>query len=494
MNLIELANVSKSFYKGFGVEQVLKDINLTVKQNDFIVLRGENGSGKSTLLNLILGVLKPSIGQIKLMGLPPDNSSSKIGLGVVLQDTQVPRKVKVKELVNLLRSYYPNPLSSEDILNKVSLTHKEDAWATDLSGGQKQRLYFALALAGNPQLLILDEPTRNLDDKGYEEFWKQIKLCRQQGITILMVTNNKSDWDELGTLATRYVTLHNLSESPQKSQLVEDFAIPKSEEKLDAVAVHEPVVKKSEPLNQNILAIIRNQFLFETRQFLRTPLFLLGIFSFVGFVPLLNKVPGMTENSAIEFIIYLSGIIFFLIVIERLGKRIAVERSERWLKLLRTTPLPPVAYIVAKIATAILLCTVSLLLIFGLAIWQLKISVDPSSWLVLFLCLILGIVPFAILGLALGYLIDPRSADSILSWSLFVVPLTCGALQISESKIVQNLMVLSPFYHYRELVFWAAPKLNYDNQIFLHLLWLIWSCGVFGLIATWSYQRDQAVQ
>ncbi|MEG4352178.1 ABC transporter ATP-binding protein [Microcoleus sp. LAD1_D3] len=166
MNLVELAQVSKSFYKGFGVSQVLKNINLTVKQNDFIVLRGENGSGKSTLLNLIIGVLKPSSGQIKLMGLPPDNSSSKIGLGVVLQDTQVPRKVKVKELVNLLRSYYPNPLSSEDILNKVSLAHKEDAWATDLSGGQKQRLYFALALAGNPQLLILDEPTRNLDDKG----------------------------------------------------------------------------------------------------------------------------------------------------------------------------------------------------------------------------------------------------------------------------------------------------------------------------------------
>ena len=492
MNLVELAHVSKSFYKGFGVDQVLKDINLTVKKNDFIVLRGENGSGKSTLLNLIIGVLKPSNGQIKLMGLPPDNSSSKIGLGVVLQDTQVPRKVKVKELVNLLRSYYPNPLSSEDILNKVSLTHKEDAWATDLSGGQKQRLYFALALAGNPQLLILDEPTRNLDDKGYEEFWKQIKLCRQQGITILMVTNNKSDWDELGTLATRYVTLHNLSESPQKSQLVEDFQIPKSEEKLGAVAVHEPIVNKSEPLNQNILAIIRNQFVFETRQLLRTPLFLLATLSLVGFVPLF-KVIGMTEDSAIQPIIYLSGIIFFTIVIDRLGKRIAVERSERWLKLLRTTPLPPVAYIVAKIATALLLCTVSLLLIFGLAIWQLKIPADPSSWLVLFLCLLLGIVPFAILGLALGYLIDPRSADSILSLSAIVVPLTCGAYPISESKIVQNLMVLSPFYHYRELVFWAA-RLNHDHQIFLHLLWLIWSWGVFGLIATWSYQRDQAVQ
>lgn len=270
MNLVEVDNVSKSFYKGFGVNQILKDINLTVKENDFIVLRGENGAGKSTLLNLILGLLRPSSGQIKLMGLAPDHSFSKICLGVVLQDTQVPRKVKVKELVDLLRSYYPNPLSREEIMNKVNLTYKEDAWATDLSGGQKQRLYFALALAGNPRLLILDEPTRNLDEKGYEEFWKQIKLCRQQGITILMVTNNKSDSDELDTLATRYITLQKISESSQKSQLVEEFQMAKSEEKLEPVSLLETVVNKvvnkSEPFNQNILAIIQNQLWFETLQ------------------------------------------------------------------------------------------------------------------------------------------------------------------------------------------------------------------------------------
>lgn len=493
MNLVEVDNVSKSFYKGFGVNQIIKDINLTVKENDFIVLRGENGAGKSTLLNLILGLLRPSSGQIKLMGLAPDNSFSKICLGVVLQDTQVPRKVKVKELVDLLRSYYPNPLSREEIMNKVNLTYKEDAWATDLSGGQKQRLYFALALAGNPRLLILDEPTRNLDDKGYEEFWKQIKLCRQQGITILMVTNNKSDSDKLDTLATRYITLHNICESSQKIQLVEEFGIAKSEEKLDPVAVPEPVINKSDPVNQNILAIIKNQLFFEILQFIRTPLFLLATLSLPAFVLLLQFIPNITEDFERQAIIYISGIIFFLIVIERIGKRIAVERSEGWLKLLRTTPLPPVAYIVAKIGTALLLCTVSLLLIFVLASWQLEITGDPSFWLVIFICLILGIIPFAILGLALGYLIEPRSADSILSLSLIVVPLTCGAYQISDLKIVQNLMVLSPVYHYRELVFWAA-KLNHDNQIFLHLLWLIWSLGVFGLIAIWSYQRDRAVQ
>ncbi|HEY9829752.1 MAG TPA: ABC transporter ATP-binding protein, partial [Stenomitos sp.] len=223
MTLIEVKQVSKVFRKGFQRNPILQDINLTVQRGEFVVLRGENGAGKTTLLNLILGLLKPSSGEVELMGFSPQSADSKIHVGVVLQDTQVPRNVKVKELVELLRSYYPQPLSTEEILNKVKLKDKEGAWATDLSGGQKQRLYFALALAGNPELLVLDEPTRNLDDKGYEEFWQQIKLCRQRGITILMVTNNKSDWDELNALATRCVTLHKITERPPEGQLTQEL-------------------------------------------------------------------------------------------------------------------------------------------------------------------------------------------------------------------------------------------------------------------------------
>jgi ABC-2 type transport system ATP-binding protein len=391
-----------------------------------------------------------------------------------------------------LRSYYPHPLSTEEILNTVKLTDNEDAWATDLSGGQKQRLYFALALAGNPELLVLDEPTRNLDDKGYEEFWQQIKLCRQRGTAILMVTNNKSDWDELNALATRCITLHKITERPPEGQLTQELTNLEDKALLEQPETIRQTESIPKPSSQNIQRIFQKQFWFETLQLLRTPVFLIGTLAMVGFVPLL-KFQGLKGKQVTEMVVYLCGIILFTIVIDRLGKRIAVERSEKWLKLLRATPLPPAVYMAAKIATSLLICTVSLLLIFGLGSWQLEIRMDLSQGLALISSLILGIVPFAILGIALGYLLDPKSADSILSLSLIVVPVACGSIPLPGPQFVQDLIAFSPFYHYRELVL-AAVNLNHDNQLFLHLLWLLWAWGAFGLFAAWSYQRDRIVQ
>ncbi|MEH2378377.1 MAG: hypothetical protein V7K27_05655 [Nostoc sp.] len=118
---------------------------------------------------------------------------------------------------------------------------------------------------------------------------------------------------------------------------------------------------------------------------------------------------------------------------------------------------------------------------------------DLTQGLALISSLILGIIPFAILGLALGYLLDPKSADPILSLSLILVPVACGSIPLPKPQIVQDLIAFSPFYHYRQLVL-SAANLNYDNQLFLHLLWLLWACAAFGLLAAWSYQRDRTVQ
>ena len=486
MNLITFDRVSKTFGKGFQQKTtILENISFSIQLGEFIILRGENGAGKSTILNLALGLLKPSSGKVKLMGRSPQDSNSKLKVGVVLQDTQVPPNAKVNELVELWRSYYPNTLSTEEILSKVNLKGKEHLDASGLSGGQKQRLYFALALAGNPELLVLDEPTRNLDDKGYEEFWQQIKLCHQAGITILMVTNNKSDWQELESLATREIILHKYPEAPASGQIAESFL------QGNACNSKQNISTATEPISHLLPAFI-GQLKFEIQQLIRTPVFLFMTLALVAFLPLLKQL-GIQGDAAIESMVSICGLTLFTVVIDRLGKRVAVERSEKWLKLLKVTCLPSYIHIAAKITTALLICTMSVLLAFILGYWQLGINANLVFWANLFLVLIGGVIPFAILGLTLGYLLNPKSADSILGLSLIIIPVACGAFAFPMPSYIQDAITLLPFYHYKESILWAAG-LDYDKQIFLHLLWLVWATVVFSAIALWSYRREQAAQ
>ena len=485
MNLITFDRVDKTFYKGFQPKTtILENISFSINQGEFVILRGENGAGKSTILNLALGLLKPSSGEVKLMGRSPEDSKSKLKVGVVLQDTQVPPNAKVIELVELWRSYYPNALSTEEILSKVNLKDKENIDASGLSGGQKQRLYFALALVGNPELLILDEPTRNLDDKGYEEFWQQIKQAHQAGITILMVTNNKSDWEELASLATREITLHKYSEVPETEQISEKTLQDNSSNSQSSDRIPETT--------SNLLPAFLGQLRFEIQQLIRTPLFLIMTLALVAFLPLLKKL-GIEGDAAMEAMVSICGLTLFTVVIDRLGKRVAVERSEKWLKLLKVTALPSYIHIAAKVATSLLICTASIILAFILGHWQLGIAGSFGMWLNLFVILIVGIIPFAILGLTLGYLLNPKSADSILGLSLIIIPIACGTFTFPMPNYLQDAITLSPFYHYKEAILWAAG-LNYDNQIVLHTTWLIWATVTFSAIALWSYQREQAVR
>jgi ABC-2 type transport system ATP-binding protein len=212
----------------------------------------------------------------------------------------------------------------------------------------------------------------------------------------------------------------------------------------------------------------------------------------VAFLPLLKNL-GIQGDAAIEYLVSICGLTLFTVVIDRLGKRVAVERSEKWLKLLKVTALPSYIHIVAKVTTSLLICTVSILLAFILGHWQLGINASFGLWANLFLVLIVGVIPFAILGLTLGYLLNPKSADSILGLSLIVIPVACGAFAFPMPSYLEDVITLLPFYHYKEAILWAAG-LDYDKQILLHLTWLIWATVVFSAIALWSYQREQAIQ
>jgi ABC-2 type transport system ATP-binding protein len=481
MKIIELNNISKSFGRGSDAKSVLNGISLTISQGEFVVLRGMNGSGKTTLLNIILGLLKPDSGEAKLFGRLPEEAESKASVGVVLQKVTVPKHLKVKELVNLFSSYYSNSLSVDEILNTVNLEGKHDAWAYKLCGGEEQRLYFALALAGNPKLLILDEPTRNLDEEGCTSFWNQVKTCVQQDITILMVTNNQSDWQELNHLATRSITLKD-------GQISEDKDINKREELVKSAEINDNKIDFSPSKINTFKSMLLKQIWAESLQFVRNPGYLLGIILFsclIVFFP-----PDQTLGKL--GLIFFAGINLLTFAIERLGKIIASERIEGWLKLLRITPLPPAIYLSAKIIMALSILAVNLTIVLSLGAWKIGVEQSVGQWLIMFFSLILGIIPFAIFGLALGYLVKPKSIDSIAALSIPIALFSCG-LPLPVPKFVQDLISFSPFYHYGQLAMWSAA-LDHDQHLWLHLLWLLWVGCIFSFVALWAYRRDQVLQ
>ncbi len=429
MKLIELRDVSKTFYTWFDRKPVLANINFAVCQGEFVVLVGENGAGKTTLVNLILGLMTPTTGEVALMGLSPKSPESKNHVGVVFQEANLPENMKVKELIQLVRSYYPNARSTEELLSAFKLDKKQDDWATQLSGGWKQRLYFALALASNPELLILDEPTKEMDDSAYEEFWKQIENCQERGVAILMVTHLKSDRERLTKMANRIVTLHSIDEVTESGQLSENLldSTPKVTQSDKSSVVEQ--LSSSQLRSANHVNLFMQQFWAEILQLLRTPLFLFGILLFAGISAI---IPGGNEVAAKQSMIGLSGLTLLTIAFDRVGKRVAIERKNRWLKFLRSTPLPPVIYIAVKVSTALLIGALSLILIFTLSARFHELS-GFSNWLTLFLSLLVGIVPFALLGLGLSYSIDPKSYDSIAGLILPIGIATCGIdLQISS--------------------------------------------------------------
>ncbi|MCD2256172.1 ABC transporter ATP-binding protein [Lactobacillus sp. CC-MHH1034] len=200
--MIELKNVSKRF----GNHQVLKAINLTVKPGEIIGLIGENGAGKSTIINLLLGLLQASSGEVSVLGEAPAQESHKQKLGAMLQENVSMESIKVRELLTLVRSYYAKPLPYQDLLELADLTSVQAMISDKLSGGQKRRLTFALAMAGDPDLLFLDEPTVGMDVNSRQHFWSKIEQMRAQGKTIV-VTNHYLD--ELEGIVSRLLILQH---------------------------------------------------------------------------------------------------------------------------------------------------------------------------------------------------------------------------------------------------------------------------------------------
>jgi ABC-2 type transport system ATP-binding protein len=197
-----LAGVTKKYAE----ITALRDVNLNVHAGELLAVLGPNGAGKTTAVRLLLGLTRPGSGRATVFGHDPRDASARGRIGAMLQVAKVPETLKVKEHINLFRSYYSNPLSLQSTLEAAGLEGMENRLFGALSGGQKQRVLFALAICGNPDLLFLDEPTVGLDISTRHLIWQRIRRLIQQGRTVVLTTHYL---EEVDALADRVVVLNH---------------------------------------------------------------------------------------------------------------------------------------------------------------------------------------------------------------------------------------------------------------------------------------------
>jgi ABC-2 type transport system ATP-binding protein len=186
-------------HKTYGDVHAVNGLDLRVPSGQCFGLLGPNGAGKTTTIEICEGLNTPDSGTVRVLGRTWDDNPAALRarLGIQLQETQLAEKLSVRETVTLFRSFYEHGRSIDDLIGLVQLGEKQTARVGTLSGGQKQRLALACALAGDPQLLFLDEPTTGLDPQSRRQLWTVVEGLKQEGRTILLTTHYMDEAERL---------------------------------------------------------------------------------------------------------------------------------------------------------------------------------------------------------------------------------------------------------------------------------------------------------
>ncbi|MFB6818144.1 ABC transporter ATP-binding protein [Streptomyces sp. NPDC056347] len=195
MAIIEANGVRKA-YAG---RTVVDGVSFTVDEGEIFGILGPNGAGKTTTVECVGGLRAPDAGTVRVAGLDPVADRGRVTrlLGAQLQESELQPKITVAEALELYSSFYPDPADWRQLAERLGLHTKYDTRFAKLSGGQKQRLSIALALVGNPRVVILDELTTGLDPRARRDTWKLIEDVRAGGVTVLLVTHFMEEAQQL---------------------------------------------------------------------------------------------------------------------------------------------------------------------------------------------------------------------------------------------------------------------------------------------------------
>lgn len=194
--------VTKQYPRASG--KALDALSFALYPGEIVALLGPNGAGKTTAIRVLLGLTAETGGTSELFGQSPRSRQARMRVGAMLQVGRMPESLRVCEHIELFRGYYPRPMPMEELLRVTGLTAVRNKLFGELSGGQRQRVLFALALAGDPDLLFLDEPTVGMDIEARRALWAEILALAARGKTVLLTTHYL---EEAEALASRILLL-----------------------------------------------------------------------------------------------------------------------------------------------------------------------------------------------------------------------------------------------------------------------------------------------
>src|ERR1700694_4224079 len=183
--------------KNYGNVRALRGVNFGVRAGEVVALLGPNGAGKTTAVKLLLGLMQPNVGRARVFGGDPTNPGNRMRTGAMLQVGRVPETLRVREHIDLFSAYYQKPMPPAEILAAAGLEKLSERKFGELSGGQRRRILFALAICGDPELLVLDEPTVGLDVEARRLWWDEIRRMVAPGKTVLLTTHYLQEADAL---------------------------------------------------------------------------------------------------------------------------------------------------------------------------------------------------------------------------------------------------------------------------------------------------------
>jgi ABC-2 type transport system ATP-binding protein len=527
-----MAGVAKSFG---GVQAVISG-DLEVYPGEVVAVLGPNGAGKTTSLHCLLGLRRPDSGVVEVLGGSPTSPGIRAQCGVVLQNSGLPGTIKVRELIELFRAYYPRPLETGEVLAISGLADLAERSFGELSGGQQQRVYLGLALCGRPRVLFLDEPSVGLDTASRRQLWTTIRRVAADGAAVLLTTHY---FEEADALADRIVlfasgrTVFDGSTEQMKSRFSRRRIALRAGDGLDVDAVaasgaegvefvdgrltlttarpadvlrsllradlrlddievrgvtleeavedvlghdsgppdHASVTTKPpvpagraghrERLDtRSWLRMVRAQTKVEFRKLQRDLAFILTVcvlptvfFAFFGLSQAHDRDPAAMAYMVAAFSAYGAvGVGLF-----GFGVGIAAERGLRWDLLIRATPMPPSAYLSARIvpATIFTAFTLGILGIFASVAGHVRLGL--VHWLALIGGLSAGSIIFVAMGLAIGYNLSPKAAGPIATMMYLLLSFASGMFVPLDQLPgpAQSVAPFLPTWHFARIG-WSA--------------------------------------